>query len=74
VIANAAFDYLFARLWQCFGIALATSAVYLLSTILLLLALRHLIGKLGFLAPPPEVVAVLRNTLARPSQIRRLHR
>ncbi len=65
VIANAALDYVFARLWQSFGIALATSAVYLLSTILLLAALRRLIGRLGLFAPPPEALEWLHTISAR---------
>src|SRR6266702_1518053 len=55
MIANAIFDYIFARLWQSTGIALATSAVYFCTMFILLFMLRRLIGKLDFLTPPPEL-------------------
>ncbi len=55
VIANVIFDYIFARLWQSPGIALATSAVYFCTMFILLFMLRRLIGKLDFLTPPPEL-------------------
>ena len=55
VIANVIFDYIFARLWQSPGIALATSAVYFCTMFILLFMLRRLIGKLDILTPPPEL-------------------
>ncbi len=61
VIANAIFDYIFARLWQSTGIALATSAVYFCNLFILLFMLRHLIGKLDLLTPPPELLQVIRK-------------
>src|SRR6266699_3260989 len=59
VIANVIFDYIFARLWQSFGIALATSAVYFCTMFILLFTLRGMIGKLYLFTPPREVLRVL---------------
>ena len=59
VITNAILDYIFARLWQSTGIALATSAVYLCNLFILLFMLRRLIGKLDILTPPPELRRVM---------------
>ena len=59
VSANAIFDYIFARLWQSTGIALATSAVYFCTMFILLFALRRSIGKLNLLTPPGEVLTVI---------------
>ncbi len=59
VIANAVFDYIFARLWQSTGIALATSAVYFCTMFILFLMLRRMIGKLDLLTPPPELLQVI---------------
>ncbi len=53
VVANVVFDYIFARLWQNFGIALATSAVYYCTMLVLLFALRRAIGPLDLFTPPP---------------------
>jgi murein biosynthesis integral membrane protein MurJ len=61
VIANAIFDYIFARLWQSTGIALATSAVYFCNLFILLFILRRLVGKLDILTPPPELLRMIRN-------------
>jgi murein biosynthesis integral membrane protein MurJ len=61
VIANAIFDYIFARLWQSAGIALATSVVYFCNMFILLFILRRLVGKLDILTPPPELLRVIRN-------------
>ena len=61
VIANAIFDYFFARFWQSPGIALATSAVYICIMVILFLTLRHMIGKLDLFTPPPELLAVIRR-------------
>jgi len=54
VMANALLDALFARLWQGPGIALATSAVSLLVTLLLLWLLRRRIGHLGLWQVPAK--------------------
>ena len=59
VIANAVFDFIFARLWQSTGIALATSAVYFCTMFILLFILRRSIGKLDFLTPPPELLHMI---------------
>lgn len=59
VFANALFDYLFARLWQGFGIALATSGVYFCTMLILLLMLRRILGKLDLLTPPDELQQVV---------------
>jgi len=61
VIANFVFDYIFAQLWQGFGIALATSAVYICSMCLLLFILRRTIGRLDLLTPPIEIVTMIRK-------------
>ena len=59
VVANAVFDYIFARLWQSQGIALATSAVYFCTMFILLFTLRIMIGKLNLFTPPPELLKVI---------------
>jgi murein biosynthesis integral membrane protein MurJ len=59
VFANAFFDYIFARLWQSFGIALATSAVYICTAIIVLVTLSRMIGNLHLFSPPPEIQKVL---------------
>ncbi len=56
VIANAVFDYIFARLWQSQGIALATSAVYFCTMFIFFFMLRRMIGKLDLFIPPPEIL------------------
>ena len=56
VIANAVFDYIFARLWQSFGIALATSAVYFCTMIILFVGLNRMIGTLSIFTPPPQLL------------------
>jgi len=61
VIANAIFDYIFARLWQSMGIALATTAVYFCTMFILLFALRRTIGKLDLFTPPREVLNMLQK-------------
>ncbi|MGZ3679550.1 MAG: lipid II flippase MurJ [Ktedonobacterales bacterium] len=63
--ANAVFDFVLAHLWQSFGIALATSLVYLCSSCIKLLVLRHMIGRLNLLAPPPELVDLYRKVRNR---------
>ncbi|MGH2480397.1 MAG: murein biosynthesis integral membrane protein MurJ, partial [Ktedonobacteraceae bacterium] len=55
VCANALFDALFARFWQGQGIALATSLVYLVSSVLLLVLLYRRIGDLHLWPCPPEL-------------------
>lgn len=59
VLANALFDYVMGRYWQSFGIALATSAVYCCTLVILLVTLRRSIGPLDLLTPPVEVVRVM---------------
>lgn len=59
VTTNAIFDYIFARLWQSTGIALATSAVYCITMVILLVSLRREIGKLHLLTPPGEILKVI---------------
>jgi len=59
VIANAVFDYIFGNLWQSFGIALSTSAVYACTMFILLFTLRGSIGKLYLFTPPKEVLNVV---------------
>lgn len=59
IFANALFDYIFGRLWQSFGIALATSIVYSCTMIILLALLRRTIGKLGLFMPPGEILATI---------------
>lgn len=64
VCANAIFDFVFARLWQSFGIALATSAVYCCTMIVLLALLSREVGDLDLFTPPPELAMAWR-TLGR---------
>lgn len=59
IIANAIFDYIFARIWQSFGIALSTSAVYACTMFILLFTLRATIGKLYLFTPPNEFLKLL---------------
>jgi murein biosynthesis integral membrane protein MurJ len=59
VTANAIFDTIFGRLWQSFGIAFATSVVYLCTMFILLFTLRNMIGKLSLFTPPREVLSVI---------------
>jgi O-antigen ligase len=59
VMANAVFDYLFARIWQSTGIALSTSAVYFCTMFILLFTLNRMIGKLNLLTPPPELLQMI---------------
>lgn len=60
VFANTLFDVLFAHFWQEFGIALATSAVYVCTLCILLFVLRRTIGPLSLLTVPNELRTVLR--------------
>lgn len=57
-VANAGFDYIFGHLFQSFGIALATSAVYCCTLVILLLALRRVSGGVSLMMPPPELAAI----------------
>ncbi len=66
MIANAVFDYIFARWWQSFGIALATSAVYFCAVIIQFSILQHMIGKLDLFTPPREVLDVIRKLRVSP--------
>src|SRR5207249_3245224 len=61
VITNAVLDAIFAHFWQGFGIALATSVMYLCTTLILLFILRHMIGKLDLFTPPIEVVRMMHS-------------
>jgi murein biosynthesis integral membrane protein MurJ len=65
VVANAAFDYVMARYWQSTGIAVATSAVYCCTLVILLVVLRRSIGKLDLLTPPPEMVRLAHGVMTR---------
>lgn len=58
VIANAVFDYIFARFWQSQGIALSTSTVYFCTMFILFITLRRKIGNLALLTPPAEFFAL----------------
>lgn len=59
IVANAFFDYVFSRLWQSFGIALSTSAVYLCTSVILILLLSRAIGNFHLFSPPPEIQKVI---------------
>ena len=61
VFANALFDYILAHFWQSFGIALATSFVYMCTLVMLLVMLRRQIGTLNLLTPPREVLNFARR-------------
>ncbi len=61
VIANAAFDYVFARFWQSTGIALATSAMYFCAMFILFFTLRRKVGKLHLFAIPSEILEAIQK-------------
>src|SRR6266568_905919 len=61
IIANAILDYIFARLWQSEGIALATSAVYFGAMFILFFLLSRTIGRINIFSPPPEILAFLKK-------------
>lgn len=68
--ANAFFDALFAHFWQGLGIALATSVVSLITTLLLLVLLFRRIGVFQIWSMPTEmriVVTHLKSCWRRPS-------
>jgi murein biosynthesis integral membrane protein MurJ len=56
VTANAFLDLFFAHFWQAWGIALATSLVYTLATVILLVALHQYLGKMSLWQPPDELL------------------
>ncbi|HTK10836.1 MAG TPA: lipid II flippase MurJ [Ktedonobacteraceae bacterium] len=66
VLANALLDAIFAHFWQCQGIALATSAYYLGSMVILFVMLRRLIGPLGLLTVPPEIQNYMQKIYEKP--------
>src|SRR5437588_525726 len=61
IIANAILDYIFARLWQSEGIALATSAVYFGAMFILFFLLSRTIGRINIFSPPPEILSFLKK-------------
>lgn len=61
VITNALLDAVFSHYWQCQGIALATSAYYLGTMLIMLLVLRRMLGKLDLLTVPPEFATGLKK-------------
>ncbi|MGZ6391469.1 MAG: murein biosynthesis integral membrane protein MurJ [Ktedonobacterales bacterium] len=65
ITANVVFDFVLAHFWQGFGIALATSLVYLCSSCIKILVLRHMIGNLGLLTPPPQLLDLYRKVRYR---------
>lgn len=65
VVANAVFDAIFGRLWGVFGIAFATSMVYVCTMIILVIAIQATIGAVNLLTPPKELFEMPRNLLAR---------
>lgn len=63
IIANAILDYVFARLWQSEGIALATSVMYFCVMLGQCLLLQRIFGKFNIFTPPAEVVMILKKYL-----------
>src|SRR6266849_837279 len=61
IIANTILDYIFARLWQSEGIALATSAVYFGAMFILFFLLSRTVGRINLISPPPEILAFLKK-------------
>lgn len=61
VFANALFDFLLARIWQSFGIALGTSIVYVIIMSIQLIMIRQVIGRLDLLHPPKEIMQPLQK-------------
>lgn len=59
--ANAVLDAVFAHFWQSFGIALATSAVYCCTLVILLVALARVTGGFNILTPPTELANLARQ-------------
>jgi murein biosynthesis integral membrane protein MurJ len=64
MVVNAIFDYLFFRIWQSEGIALATSVTYVCSMFILFYMLRREIGALHLFTPPAEIGDYLRKVPA----------
>jgi murein biosynthesis integral membrane protein MurJ len=56
IFLNAIFDAIFGRLWQSFGIALATSLYYVCTMCILIFVLFRSVGKFDLLKPPPELL------------------
>jgi putative peptidoglycan lipid II flippase len=61
VLANAIFDYIFARFWLSTGIAVATSAVYFCTMFILFFMLQRKIGRLNLFTPPSQLLNGLRR-------------
>jgi murein biosynthesis integral membrane protein MurJ len=61
VLANAAFDYIFARFWLSTGIAVATSAVYFCTMFMLFFMLQRKIGRLNLFTPPSQLLLGIRK-------------
>ncbi len=61
VLANAIFDYIFARFWLSTGIAVATSAVYFCTMFILFFMLQRKIGRLNLFTPPSQLLNVLQK-------------
>jgi murein biosynthesis integral membrane protein MurJ len=70
VIANAGLDALFAHFWQCQGIALATSAYYVGTMVIMFVLLRRLVGPLDLLTMPPEIQNYVQKMSASPAMLR----
>src|SRR5260370_33787106 len=66
--ANALFDALFAHFLQSQGIAVATSLVYLVSSILLLVLLSRRVGNLQLWRLPDEFLAFFARARRKESQ------
>jgi putative peptidoglycan lipid II flippase len=66
VVANALFDAILGRIWQSFGIALATSAVYLCNLIILFVLLHRELGPLHLLTPPHELLELCKQVQQHP--------
>ncbi len=61
VLANAIFDYIFIHLWQSFGIAFATSLVYVCTASFFIFSIRRTVGNLDIFTPPHEVLKMIRT-------------
>lgn len=64
VCSNALCDFVFVRLWQSFGIALATSVVYFCTMAILFATLHRGIGNLALFTIPPEFAKAVRKVRA----------
>lgn len=65
VVANVVFDYLLGRMWQSFGIALASSVVYTCDVVIQLLVLHFIIGHFNPLRIPPQIEEVIQRIRGR---------